>query len=106
MFWHLQMDKNPQAFVKDGKARDDDYDEEENQLENDVGGEGIPKPMPEGGYHDPEFEEEWDSDFEDDDIDPVSNSASDSEPDDFDVLEEVSPDLGIDKYKKGEWEEV
>lgn len=106
MFWHFQMDKNPQAFVKDGKARDDDYDEEEKQLENDTGGEGIPKPMPEGGYHDPEFEEEWDSDFEDEDIDPVPESVYDPEPDDFDVIGEVTPESNISEYKKDEWEEV
>lgn len=107
MLWHFQMDKNPQAFIKDGKARDDDYEEEERQLEEeDTGEEGIAKPMPEGGYHDPEFEEEWDGDFEEFDMDDVSESAPNSVPDDFDTIGEVSPKIDINKYDEDKWEEV
>ncbi|UAV84354.1 hypothetical protein phi18_084 [Bacillus phage phi18] len=106
MFWHLQMDKNPENFVKDGKARDDDYDEEEESLLEDGEESGIPKPIPEGGYHDPEFDEEWNEDFEEPDISDIPENPSDPLPDDFDVLGEADPKVNIDGYEKDEWEEV
>ncbi len=99
MFWHLQMDKS-ENFVKDGKARDYDYDEEEESLLEDGEESGIPKPIPEGGYHDPEFDEEWNEDFEEPDISDIPENPSDPLPDDFDVLGEADPKVNIDGYEK------
>ncbi|WIT25819.1 hypothetical protein [Bacillus phage SPO1L1] len=106
MFEHLQIDKNPQIIQGDGKARDDEYDDEEDKLGEEGTESGIPKPIPEGGYHDPEFDEEWDGDFEEFDTDDVEEFPSDSDPNDFDVLGEDSSKSDISKYKKDEWEEV
>lgn len=102
IFEHIKLD-NPEKFKPDNKIRDAEYDEVAEDVEESE--EGIAKPIPEGGYVDPEFDDLWENDQEIS-TDNLPENDSSELSNGFDSIPETESKHDIDEYNDDDWEEV